>query len=317
MDENKFMGCLLGAAVGDAIGLPVEGLAPERAQRLFGPLTQHRLFLGRGFVSDDTAHALMTAQALVASGGEPERFGRELACRLRLWFLSLPPGVGLATARACLKLLVGFSYKNAGVFSAGNGPAMRAPIIGLFCAADPDDTRLRALVRVSTRLTHTDPQAEEGALAIARATTSSPFAARNERLPEGVASCASWGRPVSGYIVHTVAAALALTARHPDNLRDAVIETVALGGDTDTVAAIVGGLVGAWVGRDGIPTDWLAGLIEPWWSEQRIAKLARQCAEVAASRTPQRPDRNFWLATHTLLWPIVLFHGFRRLFPPY
>jgi ADP-ribosyl-[dinitrogen reductase] hydrolase len=312
MDENKFIGCLLGTAVGDAIGLPVEGLAPERAQRLFGALTQHRLFLGRGFVSDDTAHALMTAQALVASGGEPERFGRELAGRLRLWFLSLPPGVGLATARACLKLLVGVSYKNAGVFSAGNGPAMRAPIIGLFCATDPDDTRLRALVHVSTRLTHTDPQAEEGALAIAKATTSSPFAE-----PEGESRLSGRGRPVSGYIVHTVAAALALTARHPDDLRTAVVETVALGGDTDTVAAIVGGLVGARVGRDGIPADWLAGLIEPWWSEQRIAKLARQCAEVAASHTPQRPDRNFWLATHTLLWPIVLFHGFRRLFPPY
>lgn len=303
-------------AVGDAIGLPVEGLAPERAQRLFGPLTQHRLFFGRGFVSDDTAHALMTAQALVASGGEPERFGQELAGRLRLWFLSLPPGVGLATARACLKLLVGFSYKNAGVFSAGNGPAMRAPIIGLFCAADPDDTRLRALVRVSTRLTHTDPQAEEGALAIAKAAQHSPFAKPH---PEGtrVASCASWGRPVSGYIVHTVAAALALTTRHPDNLRSAVIETVALGGDTDTVTAIVGGLVGARVGRDGIPADWLAGLIERWWSEKRMEKLARQCAEVAASRTPQRPDPNCWLLTHTLLWPIVLFHGFRRLFPPY
>lgn len=305
MEANKFLGCLLGMAVGDAIGLPVEGLAPERAQRLFGPLTQHRLFWGRGFVSDDTAHALMTAQALVASGGEPERFGRELAGRLRLWFLSLPPGVGLATARACLKLLLGASYKNAGVFSAGNGPAMRAPIIGLFCATDPDDTRLRALVRISTRLTHTDPQAEEGALAIAKAVAELPA-------PAGTTN-----GPVSGYIVHTVEAALALTARHPDDLRAAVIETVALGGDTDTVAAIVGGLVGARVGRDGIPTDWLAGLIEPWWSEQRITKLARQCAEVAASHTPQHPDPNCWLLTHALLWPIVLFHGFRRLFPPY
>ena len=145
--------------VGDAIGLPTEGLSPARRKRLFGELTDHRLFRGRGMVSDDTAHAIMTAQALVASGGDPERFGRELAGRLRLWFLSLPPGMGLATVRACLKLLIGFPHTQSGVFSAGNGPAMRAPIIGVFCADDASDHRLRALIRVSTRITHTDPKA--------------------------------------------------------------------------------------------------------------------------------------------------------------
>lgn len=305
MDKNNFLGCLLGMAVGDAIGLPSEGLRPERRQRLFGELTNHRLFFGHGFVSDDTAHAIMTAQALVASGGDPTQFGRELAGRLKCWFLSLPPGIGKATAQASLRLLVGIPPEHSGVFSAGNGPAMRSPIIGLFCAADTDDTRLRTLVRASTRLTHTDPKAEDGALAIAKAAITLPAATE---LPQG---------PVSGYIVHTVAAALALTARHPDNLRAAVIESVALGGDTDTVAAIVGGLIRARVGHEGIPTDWLAGLIEPWWSEKRLAKLATQLAQVAHSGTPQRPDASFWLLTHALLLPIVLAHGFRRLFPPY
>jgi ADP-ribosylglycohydrolase len=323
MDDNRFLGCLLGMAVGDAIGLPAEGLSPQRQRQLFGALTTHRLFFGRGFVSDDTAHAIMTAQALVVSGGEPERFASELARRLKLWFLCLPPGVGLATVRACLRLLVGFSPSRSGVFSAGNGPAMRAPILGLFCAADPDDTRLRALIRVSTRLTHTDPEAEEGALAIAQATQHSPFAE-----PEGETALSPRGRlvaesetrlpvgPISGYIVPTVAAALAVTARH-SGVRGAVIEAVALGGDTDTVAAIVGGLIGARVGRDGIPDDWLKGLIEPWWTPKRLQKLAWQLAEVAQTGAPQRPDPNFWLATHALLLPIVLFHGFRRLLPPY
>ena len=80
--------------VGDAIGLPAEGLHPKRQIRLFGELKNHHLFFGRGFVSDDTAHAIMTAQALVASGGDPEKFGHELASRLRWWFLSLPPESG-------------------------------------------------------------------------------------------------------------------------------------------------------------------------------------------------------------------------------
>ncbi|WP_309720690.1 ADP-ribosylglycohydrolase family protein, partial [Armatimonas sp.] len=123
--------------------------------------------------------------------------------------------------------------------------------------------------------------------------------------------------PVSGYIVHTVDAVLALVARHPDDLRAAVIETVALSGDTDTVAAIVGGILGARLGAEAVPEDWLKGIIEPWWSQKRLAKLATQLAEVAQTGTPQRPDTNFWLPTHALLLPIVLFHGFRRLLPPY
>lgn len=310
MNKNNFLGCLLGMAVGDALGLPAEGLSPERRQRLFGELTNHRLFLGHGFVSDDTAHAIMTAQALIASGGDPIPFGRELASRLKCWFLSLPPGIGRATAQASLRLLVGISPERSGVFSAGNGPAMRAPIIGLFCAADTDDTRLCELIRASTRITHTDPQAEEGALAVARATLLQPLvlvSGRGELMRV----------PVSGYIVHTVDAVLEIIACYPNDLRTAVIETVARGGDTDTVAAIVGGILGGRLGAEAVPQDWLAGIIEPWWHEKRLTKLATQLAEVARTGIPQRPDANFWLPAHALLLPIVLAHGFRRLFPPY
>lgn len=305
MNTNSFLGCLLGGMVGDAIGLPAEGLSPQRQQALFGTITGHRLVWGRGMVSDDTAHALMTAQALVASAGEPKRFARALAWRLRWWFIALPPGMGLATARACLKLLVGFPPEHSGVFSAGNGPAMRAAVIGVFCAHDTDDTRLRALIRAATRLTHTDPKAEEHALRVARAV--------REVLPPTTPPTG----PVSGYIVHTVDAALALAGKHPTDLRSAIVATVALGGDTDTVAAIVGGIVGARVGKEGIPTDWLDGILEPVWTMPRIEKLAQQLGEVQATGVPQRPASNFWPATHLVLFPIVIAHGLRRLLPPY
>jgi len=62
--QSKLQGAILGTAVGDAIGLPREGLSPRRASRLFGdPPLGHRLLLGRGMVSDDTEHTCMTAQA--------------------------------------------------------------------------------------------------------------------------------------------------------------------------------------------------------------------------------------------------------------
>ncbi|HLM47142.1 MAG TPA: ADP-ribosylglycohydrolase family protein, partial [Myxococcaceae bacterium] len=58
MRRDAIAGALLGTLVADALGLPREGLSPQRALRLFGgaPL-RHRLFLGRGVGSDDTEHA--------------------------------------------------------------------------------------------------------------------------------------------------------------------------------------------------------------------------------------------------------------------
>jgi ADP-ribosyl-[dinitrogen reductase] hydrolase len=166
-NETATVGSLLGTAVGDAIGLPYEGLSARRRGRLFRESGRHHLLAGRGMVSDDTEHACFTAQALITSGGDLHRFRRRLARSLRWWLLGLPAGVGLATARAILKLWVGVPPTRSGVYSAGNGPAMRAPILGVALGADPE--RLKAFVGASTALTHSDPRAHAAALAVALA----------------------------------------------------------------------------------------------------------------------------------------------------
>src|SRR5262245_17391522 len=98
MDLGDRLGALLvGQAIGDAVGLPREGMTPRRARRRFGSEPRHALVLGRGMVSDDTEHAFMTAQALLASGGEVRRFDRSLGWRLRGWIAALPCGVGWGT----------------------------------------------------------------------------------------------------------------------------------------------------------------------------------------------------------------------------
>jgi ADP-ribosyl-[dinitrogen reductase] hydrolase len=124
---DAFDGCLMGTAIGDALGLPCEALSPEKQRRRFGVINGHRLLFGRGMYSDDTEHTIMAAQALIASGGEVEVFRQTLARQLRGWILMLPGGVGLATLKACGKLLLGASPLKSGMFSAGNGPAMRRP----------------------------------------------------------------------------------------------------------------------------------------------------------------------------------------------
>ena len=60
-------GAILGCAVGDAIGLPYEGLSKRRGVRLLREPDRHRFISGRGMVSDDTEHTCMVAQALCAS----------------------------------------------------------------------------------------------------------------------------------------------------------------------------------------------------------------------------------------------------------
>src|SRR6185312_926598 len=148
---DRLTGALLGTAVGDALGLPREGLSRRRARRLFGdsPI-EHRFLLGRGMVSDDTEHACMTAQALLAAPDDPARFARSLAWRLRGWLAAMPAAVGWGTLRAIVKLWLGFSPARSGVVSAGNGAAMRAPFLGASLAFHPD--RLDAAARTAEEI---------------------------------------------------------------------------------------------------------------------------------------------------------------------
>jgi ADP-ribosylglycohydrolase len=348
--SDAVVGCLLGTAVGDAIGLPAEGLSRRRQHRLFGgDIEGHRLLFGRGMVSDDTEHADLTARALLASGGDPDRFAAELARSLKTWLLLLPAGVGLATLRACLRLLVGVPPDRSGVASAGNGPAMRAALLGVCYGHDLQ--RLRALVRASARLTHTDSRAEYGALLVAwaahlsaqgRLTPRDLLLTMNDILPGDAAGTElgrlitaggesalrreptprfaeqmGWGERVSGYVYQTVPVALQAALLHPRDLRAAVKATVACGGDTDSVAAITGGIVGAGVGPAGVPSDWLAGMAEWPRSPRYLERLGGALADGSITRQAPSLPVPALAARNAAFTAVVLCHGLRRLLPPY
>src|SRR5688572_7892697 len=156
--KESIEGLLFGTAVGDALGLPAEGLSPGRIQRRWRDEWRMRLCFGRGMVSDDTENTIMVAQSLLFCPDDPARFQRRLASKLRWWLLALPAGVGFATARAILKSWCGIPPSRSGVHSAGNGPAMRAAITGAFFAFDP--VKRRQFTSAATRLTHVDERAE-------------------------------------------------------------------------------------------------------------------------------------------------------------
>lgn len=356
--ERSVVGCIFGTAVGDAFGLACEGLSRRRQARMFPELTGYKLLpFGRGMCSDDTEHTCMLAQSLIETARytdvdeQARKFASNFGWRLRFWLLGMPAGIGLATLRAILKLWMGFSARTSGVFSAGNGPAMRVALIGV-CYGD-DLPRMRALVRAATRITHTDPKAEHGSLAIAlaahlaatgrdvapdeyarrlrellgeearellalvddaaqsvvRKEPAADFAARN--------GCANG---VTGYMLHSVPAALHVWLAHQADYRAGVTAIVRLGGDSDTTAAIVGALIGARVGRDGIPVEWLNTLCEWPRTDAWMEALGAKLADRAANRSRGNALPLNWLKLllrNALFIPLVLAHGFRRLLPPY
>lgn len=348
--EDRLTGCLVGTAVADSLGLPYEGLSRERAAKLLGPADRHRFLFRRGMVSDDTEHTCMVAEALISANGDVAKFKTDLAKRLKFWFATLPAGVGLATARACLKLWLFVPPRSSGVFSAGNGPAMRAAVFGAYFE---DVQQLQQFLHAATEITHTDPKAYHGAVAVAVAANlgsrhqhveaqqfldlySETVADSNdELLPllQQVVDSVQRGQTVlefaiqlgchkgvSGYVLQTVPVAIHAWLSHQQNYRAAVMSMIACGGDADTTAAIVGGIVGSTVGVEGIPVEWRDNVIEWPRTIAWITRLGQQLASPPQKLKQKKPPRLNVVAVLTrnlFFLLVVLLHGFRRLLPPY
>ncbi len=347
--NSAFTGVLLGTAVGDALGLPAENLSPECIRKRWKGQWRMRLLFGRGMISDDTEHTLMVAQTLLVHANNASAFQRSLAWKLRWWFAGLPGGVGLATAKACLKLWIGIPASHAAVASAGSGPAMRSAIIGAFFAEDAEARR--AFVSASSQLTHRGWQAETAALAVAECaalalrSAGCPQAQEAVRLLQSLSTEAEWQsvlskieanlakqrtvaefvstlgleRGVTGYSLHVVPVAIYAWLLHPDDFRTALISVLECGGDTDTAGAILGALMGASVGVDGIPSEWRNHICEWPRSVTFMLRVARRLAAQRGASAPIGPVRYFWpglIPRNLLFLVVVLLHGFRRLAPP-
>ena len=286
---KKIFGCVLGTAIGDAVGLKREGLSRDKAIWLHGDKPAPDLIFGKGFCSDDTEHTVLVGVAYLESGGDVESFKKAFAKLLRKWLLTLPAGIGLGTLRAISKSF--FAGPNrSGVKSAGNGPAMRAGLIGLMAN---DDQHLRELNAASTRITHSDQRAEEGAWVVAHAArfasqqaVTDPlkfvrsitpklegeelrqhFLAIEEGITSGLtpkefAANRGWEKGPTGYINQTVPMAVYCWAHSPNDFEAVVTNAVLLGGDTDSVGAIAGAIAGAGCGADSIPARWRSQLAE-------------------------------------------------------
>ncbi|MGH7517421.1 MAG: ADP-ribosylglycohydrolase family protein [Gemmatimonadales bacterium] len=197
-------GCLLGLALGDALGFVVEAQAPSvaaayvRDELRAGHAGQrgHSSF-PFGQYSDDTQLARELLLSLRESGGfDPAALGRRIAA---LFIEGRDVGAGPGSRGAALRLAAGVPWIEAAAPApyAGNGSAMRAAPIGLLFHDD-----IPTLIRVAvgqSRVTHQDSRCAAGAVAMAGAAA---LAARDGPIdaPACLAELASWVRPVDEQI---------------------------------------------------------------------------------------------------------------------
>ena len=285
---DRFAGCLLGLAVGDALGAPYEGLTGFDIYHGFGPPgSVVKNPSGEPlYYTDDTEMMIGVAETLVEAGTVDEpRLVRAFAENYHP-----ERGYGQGARKVIERMCRG---KDCGSF--GNGAAMRVAPVGLLFAHDPDEVWRQA--EASARPTHTHPVGIEGAqvlaLAIALLTRTDTFdraaffrPLRSRVVTEEfqwhlrVAAKLRLGDPVSGlgstlHAHRSVVTALACFANTPGDFESAVGLAIGLGDDTDTVAAMTGALVGAFAGLAAVPPGLLAKLEDgPAKGRSHVAALA-------------------------------------------
>lgn len=305
--RERFQGGLIGAVVGDALGVPVEFLSRELVRQR--PVTAMRGYGTHrqppGTWSDDSSLLLCTLDSLIECGGFAPV---DLADRFVRWQskgLWTPYGdvfdIGMSTAGAISYLARGYPPEEVGgddELNNGNGSLMRILPMALWYAHLPYEEMVTFAQRASS-LTHRHPrslmacgfycilvqellQGTEKSLALNRAIDAfqqiyqqTPFL--EERKHFVVIESGDLGEmpeadiSSSGYVVHTLIASIwcLLTT---ESLTDAVLKAVNLGSDTDTTGSVTGGLAGIYYGEAQIPDDWKSALAR---SEDVFALFAK------------------------------------------
>jgi len=303
--SDRIEGVLLATAAGDALGAPYEFQPPR------GPELPVEMAGGGpwepGEWTDDTAMAIAIAE--VAATGADLRDATAQDAIVTRWheWSSDAKDVGIQTRSVLSTAARGGAITAAGARAAsdalhrqtgrtaGNGSLMRtAPVAVAYL--DDEDAMIEA-ARALSELTHFDPDAGDAAVlwccAIRHAVLTTELDVRiglhhidsgrlavwQQRLDEADAA-----RPAdfdnNGWVVAALQAAWSAIAttntEGPEHLRDGLEAAVRAGFDTDTVAAIAGGLLGAAYGASAVPSQWCT-LLHGWPGMD-----ARGLAELAA-----------------------------------
>ncbi len=274
--ESRYLGSLLGLAVGDTLGAAVEFM--QRDTYIVNDMpTEEIRGMKPGYFTDDTSMALCLADSLIyCKGFKPI----DQMYRYLRWFqegfmspYGMPFGIG-NTVHQSIRRFVDTQDPYAGSddpMSAGNGSLMRLAPIPMFYRKDIE--KAAHLAGESSRTTHQAQEAIEACQTYARMIVVALEGGDKEAILAATGAIDSLSDNVrkialgsyrdleredvqsTGYVVHSLEAAL-WAFYHAENFRDGALLAVNLGGDTDTIAAIYGQLAGAYYGVDAIPQSW-------------------------------------------------------------
>ena len=346
--EDAMQRVLEGTMLGDSLGLPAEGMSRKTiARRGWKGKWQQRLILGKGMLSDDSEQSFMLGTTLLESEGDGGRFQKSFARKLKWWLAACPAGIGFGTLRALLKLWCFVPPSKSGVWSAGNGAAMRCALLGV--SFHDDEQKRRDYTKISTELTHRDPKALYGAMAVVETVAFIyNLQGRDFQSDEYFAMLKGFGdeewlslindleksfndgvsleeyavnlgaiKGVSGYVYQTVPVAIYSLLKNYGDFEKTLFDVLDLGGDTDTVGAITGAMASV-ASQQELPREALENICEWPRSRTKYTELAK---DLCRSKKGEALERSWSYPVLGILFRnfvftvIVLAHGFRRLWP--
>jgi ADP-ribosyl-[dinitrogen reductase] hydrolase len=278
---DRGAGCLLG----HALGAPFEFLRAAGIPRPLPVLELPWRGLPPGTTTDDTAMARNLARSLAARG---EFDPADTVARHLAWFRTGPPDVGNLTRKVLQRVSEGADAEETAEalwrvrgpeVSAGNGSVMYCAPLGVAYAS-----RVHLLPRVAPRLsalTHFDGRCRTATLAVTltvaglvrgdgprsavgaavSAVTELEGGEELEFLVEALGDSRPLDGPDRGFCLYAAGLGLQALVRG-GTFEDELVRVVALGGDTDTNAAVAGALLGSAVGAAALPAGWLERLAD-------------------------------------------------------
>ncbi|SMF53978.1 ADP-ribosyl-[dinitrogen reductase] hydrolase [Alteromonadaceae bacterium Bs31] len=274
--KQRYQGCLLGLAAGDAVGTTLEFRERDSFEPISDMLGGGPFKLEPGQWTDDTSMALCLASSLIQNEGFDAEDQIQRYCNWRDHGYMSSNGrcfdIGVTVSEALN------TYQSTGAafsgptspFSAGNGSLMRLAPVAMYYS--PNLEQLLFYAGESSRTTHGAKECID-ACRYFSTLLHSAFSGSNK---DDIINCdlyqAETKKVVAiqsasyrnkdreaitgdGYVINCLEAALWCFAK-THNFRDAVLSAANLGDDADTTAAVCGQIAGAYYGIDGIPGEW-------------------------------------------------------------
>lgn len=260
---DKLRDAIYGLAVGDAMGVPFESLmgGTYNCTAMVGYLSHHQ---PKGTWSDDTSMTLATCDSIRENNGINYQdlmdkfcdwyYNGRYSCHGEVFDIGQTTQLALIAYKSGVKPLW---CGSSGEWSCGNGSLMRILPLAFIPCSDKE-------IAAVSRITHAHAIPIRCCIEYVRiARHLINGATIKDAIGDDYNKIISFPKKLlcpSGYVLDTFVTALWCLC-HTDNYRDCILTAVNLGGDTDTIAAVVGGLAGIVYGYDGIPIEWIEQLL--------------------------------------------------------